>query len=257
MQLALRERTDHATGFAAKLLFGWRYWAVIGASVVLFSIAGPFGTFEQAGVGRRALYWAATMTATSITATAVIAVVSAAVPKRHRTSFAIILLGSLVSCLPNTLVVSALIPPLLDVPAPPLPTLLLYVLPVGLAIGTVTYLAFGAPAGGEEPISPALNPLLERLRVEKRGPVVRMSMQDHYVEVVTTRGRELVLMRMADAAAAMGETGLRIHRSHWVARDHVACARREGAQAVVTASDGAELPVSRSYVADLKAAGLL
>ena len=84
-----------------------------------------------------------------------------------------------------------------------------------------------------------------------------MSMQDHYVEVVTTRGRELVLMRMADAAAAMGTAGIRIHRSHWVARDHVAASRREGAGAVVVTSDEAELPVSRSYVAGLKEAGLL
>ena len=254
MPLTLRERMDYAAGFAAELLFGWRYWAVVLGAVLLFATTGPFGTFEQATFWPRLLYWAVTMGLTSLIAIVFVVLANAVVPRRWRGAFPVVMGGALLSCLPNTLVVQALIPPLLGTPAQSFWPMLLSVLPVGLAVGIVTWLVFERPR--EEP-DERPNALLERLPVEKRGPVIRMSMQDHYVEVVTARGRELVLMRMADAVAAMGEAGLRIHRSHWVGRDHVAKARRDGAQAVVTTSDGEELPVSRSYVPDLKSAGLL
>ena len=68
----------------------------------------------------------------------------------------------------------------------------------------------------------ASRPAIEqRLPLAKRGPVVRMSMQDHYVELTTAHGSELVLLRMADAVAEADPAGLRIHRSHWVHPAHV------------------------------------
>ncbi|MCB1397271.1 MAG: LytTR family transcriptional regulator, partial [Rhodobacteraceae bacterium] len=85
-----------------------------------------------------------------------------------------------------------------------------------------------------------------------------LSVQDHYVEVVTTRGRELLLMRLSDAIAETeGCAGLQVHRSHWVALDQVQAAHRDGARAVLTLSDGREIPVSRTYVPAAKEAGLL
>jgi DNA-binding LytR/AlgR family response regulator len=65
-------------------------------------------------------------------------------------------------------------------------------------------------------------------------------------------------MRLADAIAETeGCTGLQVHRSHWVALDHIAAARREGARGVLTLVDGREIPVSRTYVPSLRDAGLL
>ena len=85
-----------------------------------------------------------------------------------------------------------------------------------------------------------------------------LSVQDHYVEVTTTKGRELILLRLGDAMAEVGETaGLQVHRSHWVATDQVTAARRDGARAILTMSDGRDIPVSRTYVPAIKEAGLL
>jgi DNA-binding LytR/AlgR family response regulator len=50
---------------------------------------------------------------------------------------------------------------------------------------------------------------------------------------------------------------LQVHRAHWVARDQVRTARRSGARAILTMTDGSEVPVSRSFVPVVKAAGLL
>ena len=106
-----------------------------------------------------------------------------------------------------------------------------------------------------QPQAPAL---LARLPLEKRGSIVALSAQDHYTEVRTTKGEELVLIRLADAMKEAEPTpGLQVHRSHWVALAHVTAAQREGDRAILTLAHGAEIPVSRANVKAIKAAGLL
>ena len=100
--------------------------------------------------------------------------------------------------------------------------------------------------------------LLERLPLEKRGDIISLSVSDHYVEVTSTKGQELILLRLSDAMSECeGVVGMQVHRSHWVATKHVASARRAGDRAILTMSDGRDIPVSRSYVPAIKAAGLL
>jgi DNA-binding LytR/AlgR family response regulator len=41
--------------------------------------------------------------------------------------------------------------------------------------------------------------------------------------------------------------GIRLHRSHWVAADHVASLKRDNGKLFVVSRDGMEMPVSRSY----------
>lgn len=98
--------------------------------------------------------------------------------------------------------------------------------------------------------------LVERLPYDKRGPLISLSVNDHYVDVVTTKGQEMLLMRLADAIREAGD-GLQVHRSHWVARDHIISVTRDGAKAVIKTSDGRDIPVSRTYVPMLKEAGFL
>lgn len=100
--------------------------------------------------------------------------------------------------------------------------------------------------------------LLDRLPLDKRGALVSLSVEDHYVQVTTTRGREMLLMRLRDA---IGETdpvpGLQVHRSHWVALEHVTRVTKRGDGALITTSTGAEIPVSRSSMPELRAHKLL
>lgn len=101
-------------------------------------------------------------------------------------------------------------------------------------------------------------PLLDRLPLDKRGGLVSLSVQDHYVNVTTTQGQEMLLMRLSDAIKETAPTeGLQIHRSHWVARDQIAAAERRGDRAVLTLKSGAEVPASRSYIPALRDAGIL
>lgn len=106
-----------------------------------------------------------------------------------------------------------------------------------------------------EPRPPAL---LDRLPIDKRGALLAISVEDHYVRVKTTSGETMILMRLSDAIGEVGDTrGDQIHRSHWVAYDHVTSARRDGNRAILTLSDGSEIPASRANISKLREAGLL
>lgn len=100
--------------------------------------------------------------------------------------------------------------------------------------------------------------LLDRLPFDKRGALVSLSVEDHYVKVTTIKGTQMLLMRLSDAIGETGSSaGLQVHRSHWVAKDQVRKVTRTGDRAILTLKDAREIPVSRSYLPALRDAGLL
>jgi hypothetical protein len=111
--------------------------------------------------------------------------------------------------------------------------------------------------------SPALNaphaPFETRLPPKLRGAsLYAVEAQDHYLRVHTSRGSDLVLMRLSDAMSELkGIEGAQVHRSWWVARDAVVAAQRADGRAVLTLPSGAQAPVSRTYVKALRDAGWL
>ncbi|MCV0429377.1 MAG: LytTR family transcriptional regulator [Roseibium sp.] len=95
--------------------------------------------------------------------------------------------------------------------------------------------------------------LLARLPMAKRGRILRLMAQDHYVEIVTDRGSTLVSMRFRDAMMEVGtEQGLQIHRSHWVALHAVAGRYKSGKHSCLRLSDGSFVPVGRTFSAKVK-----
>lgn len=103
--------------------------------------------------------------------------------------------------------------------------------------------------------APAIRPrLMQRLPAGAQGTLVRLSVQGHYVRVHTTEATHNLLMRFSDALAEVEDhPGLRVHRSHWVALDAITGYRREKGRHRLATIDGAEVPVSRAYVADVRA----
>jgi len=74
-----------------------------------------------------------------------------------------------------------------------------------------------------------------------------MVAQDHYIDVLTNKGNELVLMRLSDAAdLCSDEDSLRIHRSAWVSRPGIDKVEKRGRNTKVILINGTVLPVSRS-----------
>jgi hypothetical protein len=133
------------------------------------------------------------------------------------------------------------------------------VLMVSAAMTALNYLADREPpqthaAALENDAPPAF---LERLPERLRGGLLyAVEAEDHYLRLHTSLGADLILMRLSDAIAELeGIEGAQTHRSWWVAREGIDRARRGDGRAVLTLKDGAEVPVSRTYVRALRQSG--
>jgi MFS family permease len=98
---------------------------------------------------------------------------------------------------------------------------------------------------------------LERLPLKLRGAEVwAVESEDHYLRLHTSKGQDLILMRLADAVDELeGIEGMQVHRSWWVARDAITGAKRGDGRATLTLKDGAQVPVSRTFAAQLREKG--
>lgn len=231
------------------------------AGWLVAAVAGPFGTYETMTLGPRALYWIA-ITSTSILLGYLGFGIAVWLAGEHN--------------LPRQAWVGALISSWLVGPViwgvtslfewagtggnPGFWKMLFY---AALICTTVAVLRLflqeflGAHAPPEQPVvvEPALS---KRLPADVQGQILRLSAADHVVRVVTTKGETGLRMRFGDAVNEMdGVEGYCTHRSHWVAVEAIAGARREAGRWVITLKNGDEVPVSRKYQPDLEAAGLL
>ena len=94
---------------------------------------------------------------------------------------------------------------------------------------------------------------LDRLPAKLGQDVVYLSVSGHYVNAVTSQGSGVILMRFADAVAELGDMGMQVHRSYWVAHDHVTAVYRRDERTFVRVTGGHEVPVSRSYLSAVRA----
>lgn len=132
------------------------------------------------------------------------------------------------------------------------PELTAQVLLINLLVGASIWWLSRRSAPPVAPIAPSAlaEPDLLRSKLPfalRSATILSLSAEDHYVRVRTDRGQALILMNLTDAAAALGpDSGLRIHRSHWVARDIARGATRHSGRLVVRLDDDTVLPVSRA-----------
>ncbi|MFT4255183.1 MAG: LytTR family DNA-binding domain-containing protein [Caulobacter sp.] len=144
---------------------------------------------------------------------------------------------------------------------PRMESLPLYFLPVLVVTATITTLNFVTARRPLEthaaPPEAAPARFLERLPAKLRGATLyAVAAEDHYLRLHTSKGEDLILMRLSDAVAELeGIEGAQTHRSWWVAREAVVEARRGDGRATLTLTSGAEVPVSRAYAKALREAG--
>ncbi|WP_374619334.1 LytTR family DNA-binding domain-containing protein [Devosia sp.] len=259
LQITLREMQRHFSD--PRILVGL---VVVGA---LLGITGPFGTFASLETVPRLAYWLAVAVGTYGTGMLVSLFIINAFGMTIRAAWARVLVFGTITGVPVTLVVLLLnmvtfgagwrhaIDPM---------TLWLDSTLVGFGVMAISEILGGslrrpteteAAANAAAPSSPAI---LERVPLPQRGALWALIVQDHYVEVLTERGRTLVLMRLSDAIReTAGVRGLQIHRSHWVALEAVRRVVREDGKPAAELPDGRRLGISRSYLAAAREAGLV
>lgn len=230
------------------------YLVVWAGLTILAALTGPFGTYDLLPSLARFAYWAAVVAVSILLNLALVRAVRGRgdlVRLLARLPYAVVL-GALIYLL-NRVIFSAW------GGWADYAWLVFVVTAIGLFVeGAMLLLARRQAA---EPVADTADPteaFLRRIPLDKRGALIRLEAQDHYLNVVTTAGAALILLRMADAESELdGAHGLRVHRSHWVAIDRVlGHRRRDGRDFLITADEG-EVPVSRSFRAAVKAAGLI
>ena len=246
----LRELRAHVVSVPAAVAF-------CGVTFVL-TIMGPFGSGELLRAVPRFAYWFVIVTTTYCAGFVINSVLPRVLSRRFSKPFIIVLAAvatgvavSVIVALMNGLTLGYW-PQIADWPA---------------IFGNIFAIAF-VIAVMFEVLTPAIRvqsgeiaqtpPIFDRLPFDLRAPLIALSVEDHYVRVHTTKGSEMILMRLGDAIREVGQTrGLQVHRSHWIARDAVSAVARKGDGAVLTMTNGVTIPVSRSNMANIKDAGLL
>ena len=257
LQFTLREMQSDFTR--------WRTYGLLAIVILIAAWSGPFGTEREFSFLLRLAYWAAVVVFT-FSAAHFFAVWTSWCLRRNNVHAAMRIflvtavagVASTAAVLPVTIAVSgetALSSSAL------LSTAYHALLIAAAAVGAMELLRVGGNDAAPDAPSPQATRapgLLARLPLEKRGRLISLSVSDHYVDVVTTRGRAMVLMRLKDA---IGETdpepGIQIHRSHWVALSGVAKVERAQGKLVVVTAAGERLSVSRSFAAAVRDAGLV
>lgn len=252
LQSALREWTT--------LIRSPRLWATFAIVVLIFVATGPSGTMEDMGLAERAAFWTLLHAAAWTVAIVVITLGEIALADRMRSTLALLTVNAVIAT-PFVALAIELIRWSWTGATPSSTSFgqqLLVCLPLSVLFSLLTHLTMSAapsetssaheiPAKvtsqSEEP-----PPLIARLKLEVRGPIVHLTVEDHYTVVTTSRGRQLILLRFSDALKEIGSLdGLQTHRSHWVAADHVTGLTRSHGRLIIRLKSGAEIPVSRSY----------
>jgi hypothetical protein len=224
-QLALRELQEIMSDF--------KRLSVLCLVVILCTLSGPFGTINVLDVIPRFAYWSFIVMPTYAFGV---------------TAFGVATYISLVN-----------IAALPDYPTDWVQRLATFGIALVIA-GLISFAIswFIAPPKSETMPQPDRPALLDRLTHNKRGPLVSLHAEDHYVRVETTKGSELILIHLADAIELAHPTqGTRIHRSHWVVNTQVTDYIKEGDVWSVILSNGQSAPISRGYRNDAIQAGLI
>lgn len=230
---------------------------VLAGVAVVLGMSGPFDTYSSMRPGPRLVYWALLVFMTYATGFTTSVILSDLLVKLVPSRWPRVLLSGVSAGFCVSLVLAVF--NFLALENPEFPAVWTANLLPAIAIAViVTALLETFQTNVPEAQDTAIANLLDRLPLDKRGRLVSLSVSDHYVDVVTTQGREMLLMRLGDAIQEAAFTpGLQVHRSHWVALDQVSQVRRTGETALLITSTGDEIPVSRTYMGVVRKSGLL
>jgi DNA-binding LytR/AlgR family response regulator len=240
-----------------------RFWGTFGAVVLIFWVTGPYGTAERLATVPRLGFWLVLHAVAWSIAIGTIVVVNTLLLFRVPSLAARMAIGTVVAGVPVGLATEAI--SLATFGGTPTVSTIAESIATGLLLSALfcglTYMTMSSSQA--EALSPVSEPvegeraevlLLRRLKPENRAPVLHLTVADHYTEVTTSRGRELVLLRFSDALDELGATaGLQVHRSHFVADAHVEKLQRADGRLAVIMKDGREIPVSRSRMDAVRA----
>lgn len=221
---------------------------------IILSILAPYGTVRMSFIARL-IYWIILCMAGALGAGIFIPLATRAGIKLNRVSE---IIGQSIT---SSLLVTALLVGWNYVNASSIDIieagkLFFLVWVIGIVITTFIHMTEKAttPETANKNQRPAL---FERLKPDLRNSEIYALMaEDHYVRVYTSKGDDLILMRLTDAIKEVGGIrGLSIHRSWWVAEAGVKKARKTEGKITLELHSGQIAQVSRSNNKAVKESG--
>lgn len=249
MQLTLRVMQDTYTNP--------NFWIGFTAMIAILTVTGPFSTLESFAFAPRLVYWASISLFTfpmGLASSVFFASLA------NQTGIPVLLsrlLGGIIGGVPigafvflaNKYIIGDNLESIYD-----LLRLTGYAATISAAVAIIYYLVeternkrASDPATSTKP--KAINtPFFSRLPHELGKDIISLQAQDHYIKVTTTRGSEMILVRLADAEQELENIpGIRVHRSWWVATRHVTKKYRYQGKLMLELSNQTTVPVSRPY----------
>ena len=239
----------------------WHSFAAAVAAGLFLAAVGAFGT-GQASLPLRLIYWIPMMVAGTVAGTLIVL----RTMRRPRIGENTLALWAIVTALitvPGTFVVWGYTALIFGAGVPR--SLAFLFVEVGIVVGAasaimmlinrpgfVTRAAPVSPSGATTPVR-----FLDRLPPKlKGGTLYAVQAEDHYLRIRTSKGSDLILMRLTDAIAELdGIEGAQTHRSWWVAKDGYTEVKRADRRLTLVLKDGAEAPVSRPNATALRESG--
>ena len=241
----------------------WRR-ELVGAVLVgvFFGLVGPFGTYFNDTVGMRIAFWVGMMVAgfliyAPLLRLALVLGARFGQPVWFTAPLAVLVIAAPVGLM-SAMVVTGLWPKV----GPHMRPIDWYgqAVVLGLPLCTLALWSRRAfPSHAHPPVSAVdgARSFLDRLPARLGRTLICLQMEDHYVRAYTDRGSELILLPLKAAVAELGEAGLQVHRSWWVARGAVTGVVQDGRNLKLRLVNGLEAPVSRASIAVLRQAGWL
>ena len=255
--LALRQLQRQISGPA--------FWIVVGGMVLIAAVAGPYYTLERLNFAERLVYWGVIIGMSALIMT-FLSVLAHRVTEARGWNWALVaVLAGIAGILPvlGTVLLAGWLTTGFGSGGPGIITLAAYVAPsvIGVTLAVNAYIEV------QQSMSPAANPasaprqadgaaavLQGKLPHHLGHDIVAVRAQDHYLEVTTTKGQCMVLMRLGDAVSDLAPLpGMQVHRSWWISLAHVARVEKGANGPEVVMSDGQRVPVGRSYRAAFRA----
>lgn len=235
------------------------------ALALCFAVLGPFGTYTELSLPVRYAYWIALVLVGYLNILlAAHAVASLRPSLRHRWSLTAV---TLVSSVPTTLAVAwvesltrahpvplALLPRVYGCVTLVQLVMVLFLTRLQPSLSALLLRRQEDPAPTAEeapapaPLAMSTPAFYRRIPPHLGQELLALTAEDHYLRVITSIGSDLILMRLSDALAELGdEAGLQVHRSWWVAHGAVRAVERDQGRIVLRLCSGITVPVSRTY----------
>lgn len=238
--------------------FNFALWTIF---VVILTVAGPFGTYASLTTEWRFFYWLCVVLISAVLGYQAAYIARHLTRRRHplvtdllTTVFLIVTFTPI-----NLFLTYQIIVPDGET-GPSAFEMAAYVAAIAFAIMTSRRFIPGMEEYNYLPRSHDSNRprLLRRVPDSASARILRISSQDHFVDIVTDRGSKRVRMRLADAVEEMdGVGGFFTHRSHWVAETAIANTQSENGRTQLELTNGDMVPVSRTFKPELEKAGVL